>query len=71
MIGEFDPIEGNWYCNLDNEQDFEVVDVNEEVGTVDVRYPDGDVEELDLAEWVGMNLEEIESPENSTGPLDK
>ena len=71
MIGEFDPIEGNWYCNLDNEQDFEVVDVNEEVGTVDIRYPDGDVEELDLAEWIGMNLEEIESPENRTDSLEK
>ena len=71
MIGESDPIEGNWYCRLDKEEDFMVVDVNEEVGTVDIQYLDGDIEELDIEEWNEMDLEEIEVPENWTGPFDE
>ena len=71
MIGEIDPIEGNWYCRLDKEEDFMVVDVNEEVGTVDIQYLDGDIEELDIGEWNEMDLEEIEIPEDWTGPFDE
>ena len=71
MIGEIDPIEGNWYCRLDKEEDFMVIDVNEEVGTVDIQYLDGDIEELDIVEWNEMDLEEIEVPEDRTGPFDE
>jgi len=70
MIGELDPIEGNWYHHLDREKDFMVVDVNENEGTVDIQYFDGDIEELEMEEWEEMDLEEIEPPEDWTGPLD-
>jgi hypothetical protein len=70
MIGEIDPIEGNWYHHIDREKDFMVVDVNEKEGTVDIQYFDGDIEELEMEEWEEMDLEEIEPPEDWTGPLD-
>ena len=70
MIGELDPIEGNWYQNLEKGMDFMVVDVNEREGTVDIQYFDGDIEELEMEEWEEMDLEEIEPPEDWTGPLD-
>jgi hypothetical protein len=70
MIGGLDPIEGNWYRHLDKTLAFMVVDVNEAVGTVDIQYLDGDIEELDIKEWNGMDLEEIEVPEEWSGPLD-
>ena len=70
MIGELDPIEGNWYQDLDKERDFMVLDVNKREGTVDIQYFDGDIEELEMEEWEEMDLEEIEPPEDWTGPLD-
>ena len=69
MIGELDPIEGDWYHHLNNGQDFMVVDVNEREGTIDIQYFDGDIEELEMEEWEEMDLEEIEPPEDWTGPL--
>jgi len=71
MIGEFDPIEGNWYCRLDKGAEFMVIDVDEKIGTVDIQYLDGDLEELDIEEWNEMDLEEIEVPEDWSGPLDE
>jgi len=70
MIGELEPVEGSWYHHLDKGQDFMVVDVNEREGTVDIQYFDGDIEELEMEEWEEMDLEEIEPPEDWTGPLD-
>jgi hypothetical protein len=70
MIGELDPIEGSWYHHLDKDLDFMVVDVNEKEGTIDIQYFDGDIEELEMEEWEEMDLEEIEPPEDWTGPLD-
>jgi len=69
MIGELEPIEGNWYCNLDTDQDFMVVDMNEKEGTVDIQFFDGDIEELEMEEWEEMDLEEIEPPDDWTGAL--
>ena len=69
MIGEIEPIEGNWYHHLDRDLDFMVVDVNEKEGTVDIQYFDGDIEELEMEEWEEMDLEDIEPPEDWTGPL--
>ena len=71
MIGELEPIEGNWYHHINTGQDFMVVDVNEAEGTVDIQYFDGNLEELELEEWEEMDLEEIEPPEDWTGPLDE
>jgi hypothetical protein len=70
MIGELEPIEGNWYHHLDKSIDFMVLDVNLREGTVDIQYFDGDIEELEMEEWEEMDLEEIEPPEDWTGPLD-
>jgi len=70
MIGELEPIEGNWYHHLDKDLDFMVVDVNTLEATVDIQYFDGDIEELEMEEWEEMDLEEIEPPEDWTGPLD-
>jgi hypothetical protein len=70
MVGELDPIEGNWYQHLDNARGFMVVNVSETEGTVDIQYFDGDIDELEMEEWEEMDLEEIEPPEDWTGPLD-
>lgn len=70
MIGELEPIEGNWYHHLDRNIDFMVLDVNLREGTVDIQYFDGDIEELEMEEWEEMDLEETEPPEDWTGPLD-
>ena len=70
MIGELEPIEGNWYNNLERDKDFMVVDVNEREGTVNIQFFDGDIEELEMEEWEEMDLEEIEPPEDWTGALE-
>lgn len=70
MIGELEPVEGNWYRHLDKEQEFMVLDVNTLEGTIDIQYFDGDIEELEMEEWEEMDLEEIEPPEDWTGPMD-
>ena len=70
MIGELEPIEGNWYHLLDKDIDFMVLDVNLREGTVDIQYFDGHIEGLEMEEWEEMDLEEVEPPEDWTGPLD-
>lgn len=37
---------------------------------VEIQYFDGDLDELDLDAWYGMEIELTEAPENWSGPLD-
>ena len=70
MLEEIEPVVGNWYCHIDKGRDFMVVAVNDEEGTVDIQYFDGDLEEIDLEEWDEYDLEISEPPEDWTGPVD-
>ena len=68
MPTENDPIVDNWYSHRDKGQLFMVVDVNED--SVDIQYFDGDLEEMSLTAWYGMNIELSAEPENWSGAMD-
>jgi len=67
---DFDPIIGNWYLHLDKGESFQVVDVDEEAGNVEIQYFDGGLDKVDLDEWYELEIEPMEAPEDWTGPVD-
>jgi hypothetical protein len=70
MFNDLDPIVGNWYRHLDKGQMFTVVAVDEATGVAELQQFDGNIEEVDLGAWSGMDLELAEAPEDWTGPTD-
>ena len=58
---------GEWYRIRGGDQ-FEVVAVDDDDGTVEVQYSDGSVEELDMGDWEAQAangyIEEAESPDD-------
>ncbi|WP_126456782.1 DUF6763 family protein [Sulfuriflexus mobilis] len=68
MPTENDPIVDNWYSHLDKGQLFTVVEVGDD--SVDIQYFDGDLEEMSLTDWYGMNIELSAEPENWSGAMD-
>lgn len=70
MPTELDPIEGHWYKHLDKGQKFTVVAVYPDDELVEIQHFDGDIEELTLDDWYGMEIEAVEEPEDWTGPID-
>jgi len=70
MITESDPIIGNWYQHLDKGQRLHVVAIDNDKDLIEIQHFDGDLEEIELAQWYQMDLELIEEPENWTGSLD-
>jgi hypothetical protein len=59
----------DWYED-EGGRSFRVIAVDEDDGTIEVQYFDGDVEEFDRDSWYQMSLEPIEEPEDWTGPFD-
>jgi hypothetical protein len=70
-MSDLDPIVGNWYKNLEDQTEFEVVAVDEDTQTVEIQYFDGEVEELDLDAWYEIVLEAIAPPEDWSGAFDE
>ena len=68
MSHELDPKVGKWYRRLDDEQLFKVVAIDEDDGLVEIRKVDGEIEELDSTEWVELDLEAAEQPEDYVDP---
>jgi hypothetical protein len=64
MSHELDPKVGRWYRRLDDEQLFKVVDIDEDDGLIEIKTVDGELEELDSTEWVELDLETAEAPED-------
>ena len=71
MIGiELDPIVGNWYQHLDKGLEFQIVAVDDKLGTIEIQYFDGDIDELERSEWAQLAIELIEEPEDFSGSVD-
>jgi hypothetical protein len=60
---DYEPVAGQWYENLEEEESFRVLSVDEDSELVEIEYLDGDIEEIDLEAWHEMDLERTEEPE--------
>ena len=64
---------GEWYSIRGGDQ-FEVVAVDEDDGTIEVQYFDGTVEELDMGDWQAQHadgeIEDVDPPDGWNGSAD-
>jgi len=64
---DYEPVKGQWYENVEEDETFRVLSVDEDAELVEIEYLDGDIEELDLDAWHEMDLERIAEPEGWAG----
>ena len=67
MSRDFEPAVGQWYENVEENEQFRVIAVDEDAELVEIEYLDGDIEELDTDTWAEFDLEKIEQPEGWSG----
>ena len=63
MAREYEPVAGQWYENIDENESFRVLSVDEDSELIEIEYLDGDLEELDLDTWQELDLDKIDQPE--------
>lgn len=63
MSRDYEPVPGQWYENLEDEESFRVLTVDEDSELVEIEYLDGEIEEIDLETWHEMDLDQTEEPE--------
>jgi hypothetical protein len=61
MPMDAEPVVGARYEDSDG-RSFEVAGLDEDEATVQLRYPDGRAEEIDLDAWYEMDLEQVAAP---------
>jgi hypothetical protein len=59
-----------WYLRPDTQEMFQVVDCDEQSGTVRVQMFDGSLDEIEEDAWRALSPEPVEPPEDWTGALD-
>ena len=67
MSRDHNPVPGQWYENLEDEETFQVLSVDEDAELVELQYEDGDVEEIDYETWQELDLDLTEVPEGWSG----
>jgi hypothetical protein len=60
---DYEPTPGQWYENLEEEESFRVLSVDEDSELIEIEYLDGDIEEIDIEAWHEMDLELTQEPE--------
>jgi len=60
---DYEPTPGQWYENVEEEESFRVLSVDEDSELIEIEYLDGDIEEMDVEAWHEMDLELIQEPE--------
>ena len=67
MAREYEPVVGQWYENIDENDSFRVLAVDEDAELIKIEYLDGDIEEIDADIWAEFDLDKIEQPEGWSG----
>jgi hypothetical protein len=70
MAREHNPVKGQWYDNLEDDDSFQVLSIDEDAELIEIQYVDGDIEEIDFETWHELDLELSEEPEGWAGSDD-
>jgi len=60
---DYDPVKGQWFEDLEENEIFQVVSVDPDEELVEIQYENGDIEEIDLDTWHELDLERASEPE--------
>jgi hypothetical protein len=60
---EYEPVVGQWYEDVDENESFRVLSVDEDAELIEIEYLDGEIEEIDLETWRELDLDKTEEPE--------
>jgi hypothetical protein len=71
MGRDHNPVPGQWYESLDDEEVFQVLSIDEDSELIELQYEDGDVEEIDYETWQELDLDLTEEPEGWSGSEDE
>jgi hypothetical protein len=61
---------GQWYLREDTQEMFQVIDDDEQSGTIRVQLFDGSLDEIEAEIWRALSPVPVAPPEDWTGPLD-
>jgi hypothetical protein len=64
MSRELIPVAGRWYLDIERDEIFKVIAVDENDDVVEIQHADGEIEELESADWYEMDLERAGEPED-------
>jgi hypothetical protein len=70
MGRDHNPVPGQWYESLEDDEDFQVLTIDEDSELIELQYEDGDVEEIDYETWQELDLDLTEEPEGWSGSDD-
>ena len=63
MARDYDPVQGQWYEDLEENEVFRVLSLDPDEEIIEVQYENGDIEEMDLDTWHELDLERAQEPE--------
>jgi hypothetical protein len=64
---DYDPVAGQWFEDLEEQELFLVLAVDPDEELVKIQYENGDIEEIDLDTWHVLDLEKTTQPEGWAG----
>ena len=67
MAREYEPVVGQWYENIEDNDSFRVLSVDEDAELMEIEYLDGDIEEIEARDLAEFDLDMIEQPEGWSG----
>ncbi len=67
MAREYEPVVGQWYENIEEDDCFRVLAVDEDAELIRIEYLDGDIEEIEADIWAEFDLDKIDQPEGWSG----
>jgi hypothetical protein len=67
---QIQPTVGQWYLRPDTGHKFEVIDIDDGDGVIEVQDEEGTLDQIDSDTWFAETLEATDQPQNAIGAFD-
>ncbi|HXF08846.1 MAG TPA: DUF6763 family protein [Candidatus Acidoferrales bacterium] len=56
-MGELDPVVGQWYLDLEQDDRFRILSMDEQADEIEIEYEDGETRTVGFDEWYDLDLD--------------
>lgn len=70
-MDELDPVVGHWYLDVEQDDRFRVLSMDEQADEIEIEYEDGETRTIGFDEWYDLDLDVMDEDESEVGEAEE
>ena len=70
-MDELDPVVGQWYLDLEQDDRFRILSMDEQADEIEIEYEDGETRTIGFDDWYDLDLDVMDEDDSEVEPAEE